>query len=795
MSSSYRFKDQGYFLWILLFLWHQPVTYCQRGYFPDLRDLSALKPITSSSTCGAQAMVYCQSFRSNSSLRTCFVSTCEFACCSSCGSSKPVPTDLAQNSVNQRVLQDGEPRNGSSVNSYRFQGNSYLQPLRVPSVDYVRTGFTLSVWIKQRAGNRGTIISKDQLSAPHYPNIFQLIIQDYDLTFRYVPIGGNSSLTVTYNLIQSQSEKLCPDEWHFITVSIIDKALSYYIDGQLMTANSVTLSGSLNGPGGSVRIGQSYAGSDQYEGLMQDIQMYTQALTNREVIEAFTGVLPPEYVASQCRCPPTHPKIYPGGPTSAPSRCLRNVEGSLDDAVSRLADTAHPVELATDGDTLGFWLSELTENATIDIELSYSRLQVFSIVLTFYGPKPGAILIERSTDRGKTFQPWQYFAEDCRASFQLENNGQLSEPDVVNCIQYRNPLLANGETITFQTEYQPPPGSNIPVRPFGPGCDNLYCSEKLLQFMKATNVRFHFYNHTLVTNAQHRYYGLDRILVAGRCECFGHALTYRNVEGTGGQLGRCVCDCHPSTNTEGENCYRCQPLYNNKPFQRGNIVNAFPCIKCECNEHADSCVYNQTLDSHPSSRTLGGGGVCVNCQHNTTGRFCELCNERYYRESGKNLTDKDVCSPCGCEGPGVQSGKLDCVKDDSNSSVLAGQCDCKVNTMGRQCNMCKDGFYGLQASHEAGCIPFPTNSTFPPTTTEGTSPTSSTFRPTTTEGTIFSTPTASPMPYEKSTLPTSSTFRPTTEGTIPTSSAFRPTTTEGTTSPMPCEEGTRKHLF
>jgi len=708
MSSSYRFKNQGYFLWIVLFLWHQPVIYCQRGHFPDLRDLSALKPIISSSTCGATEMDYCRSFRSNNSLQTCFNSTCKFACCSRCGSSKPLSTDLGRFSLPSGVRRD-EPRNGSSVKSYRFQGNSYLQPLSVGIVlDYVRTGVTLSVWMKQKAGNRGTIISKDQLS---FTNIFQLIIQDYNLTFHYAPIGRNSSPTVTYTLIQSQSEKLRPDEWHFITVSIIDKALLYYIDGELMTANSVTLSGSINDPGGIVRIGQSYAGSDQYEGLMQDVFVYTQALTNREVIEAFTGVLPPEYVASHCRCPPTHPKIYPGGPTSAPPRCLRNVNGSLDDAVSRLADTAHPVELATDGDTLSFWLSELTENATIDVELSYLRLQVFYIVLTFYGPQPGAILIERSIDGGKMFQPWQYFAEDCKASFQLENNGQLSEPDDVNCIQYTNPLHANGGTITFQTEYSPPNGSNIPVRPFGPGCDNLYCSEKLLQFIKATNVRFHFYNHTLVTNAQHRYYGLDRILVAGRCECFGHALTYRNIEGTGGQLGRCVCDCHPSTNTEGENCNRCLPLYNNKPFQRGNIGNPFPCIKCECNEHADSCVYNQFLDSHPSSRTLGGGGVCVNCQHNTTGRFCEVCKDRYYRASGKNLTDKDVCSPCGCEGPGVQSGKLDCVKDDSNSSVLAGQCDCKVNTMGRQCNMCKDGFYDLQESHAAGCIPSPTAST------------------------------------------------------------------------------------
>ena len=46
-----------------------------------------------------------------------------------------------------------------------------------------------------------------------------------------------------------------------------------------------------------------------------------------------------------------------------------------------------------------------------------------------------------------------------------------------------------------------------------------------------------------------------------------------------------------------------------------------------------------------------------------------------------------------------------CCQDDSNSSVLAGQCDCKVNTVGRQCNMCKDGFYNLSASHPNGCIP------------------------------------------------------------------------------------------
>ena len=81
---------------------------------------------------------------------------------------------------------------------------------------------------------------------------------------------------------------------------------------------------------------------------------------------------------------------------------------------------------------------------------------------------------------------------------------------------YHRPLQSSREVVTFQIEYPPPPGSNIPVRPFGQGCSNLYCSQSLLQFLKATHVKLHFHNHTLVQNPQHKYYGLERILVTGR---------------------------------------------------------------------------------------------------------------------------------------------------------------------------------------------------------------------------------------------------------------------------------------
>ena len=92
---------------------------------------------------------------------------------------------------------------------------------------------------------------------------------------------------------------------------------------------------------------------------------------SREAIEAFTGVLPTVYVASNCRCPPTHPKIN----VAEPAKCLKNLDGDTD-TVSRLNDTAHPTEFATDGDSLSYWLSEITENATIHINLAYAGLQV-----------------------------------------------------------------------------------------------------------------------------------------------------------------------------------------------------------------------------------------------------------------------------------------------------------------------------------------------------------------------------------------------------------------------------------
>ena len=120
-------------------------------------------------------------------------------------------------------------------------------------------------------------------------------------------------------------------------------------------------------------------------------------------------------------------------------------------------------------------------------------------------------------------------------------------------------------------------------------------------------------------------------------------------------------------------CQRCKPLYNNKPFKRGYKSDSFPCVKCECNNHASSCYYNRNLDPRPSSRTEGGGGVCTDCQHNTEGRFCHMCKDNFYRETGKDIKAADVCTLCNCVGPGVQNYITNCTKVSEISRLLLKQ--------------------------------------------------------------------------------------------------------------------------
>ena len=50
---------------------------------------------------------------------------------------------------------------------------------------------------------------------------------------------------------------------------------------------------------------------------------------------------------------------------------------------------------------------------------------------------------------------------------------------------------------------------------------------------------------------------------------------------------------------------------------------------CNCFSHSELCTYNAAIgNSNGSLNAVGvyeGGGVCFNCQHNTTGMDCHQC--------------------------------------------------------------------------------------------------------------------------------------------------------------------------
>ncbi|XP_023158390.1 netrin-B [Ceratitis capitata] len=116
---------------------------------------------------------------------------------------------------------------------------------------------------------------------------------------------------------------------------------------------------------------------------------------------------------------------------------------------------------------------------------------------------------------------------------------------------------------------------------------------------------------------------------------------------------------------------------------------------CQCNGHARRCRFN--LELYKLSGRVSGG-VCYNCQHDTTGRYCHYCREGYYRDATKPLNHRKVCKRCDCHPVG-STGKT--------CNHLSGQCPCKEGVTGLTCNRCARG-YQQTRSHVAPCIKLPT---------------------------------------------------------------------------------------
>ncbi|XP_043659382.1 netrin-B isoform X2 [Drosophila teissieri] len=228
-----------------------------------------------------------------------------------------------------------------------------------------------------------------------------------------------------------------------------------------------------------------------------------------------------------------------------------------------------------------------------------------------------------------------------------------------------------------------------------------------------------------------QHYAVSDFAVGGRCKCNGHASECVATVSAGSGTGTALADqddgqdedtpsapslathfggrssssqmsakltmtCACKHNTAGPECERCKPFYFDRPWGRATDNDANECKMCQCNGHARRCRFN--LELYKLSGRVSGG-VCYNCQHDTTGRYCHYCREGYYRDATKPPNHRKVCKRCDCHPVG-STGKT--------CNHLSGQCPCKEGVTGLTCNRCARG-YQQTRSHVAPCIKVPTN--------------------------------------------------------------------------------------
>ncbi|XP_027880569.1 filaggrin-2 isoform X2 [Xiphophorus couchianus] len=284
-------------------------------------------------------------------------------------------------------------------------------------------------------------------------------------------------------------------------------------------------------------------------------------------------------------------KVDPHGITcgNPPERfcTLENPYLCSDECDASNPDLAHPPQLMQDRERNGlitYWQTVTwgrhPEPLLANITMSWNKSLELTddIQITFEYGRPTIMVLDKSMDHGRSWQPYQFYADDCQDAFNMQPKRvrDLSPTNLTRVIcteQYSRWVGSkNDKNVKFEVRER----FALFAGPRLQNMDNLYTRMEsmkgLRDFFTFTNLRMRLLRPALGGTYVQRdnllkyFYAISNIEVSARCKCNLHASQCLLTE------GNLQCQCEH--NTTGQDCQRCKKGFKAKSWKAGSYLPA-----------------------------------------------------------------------------------------------------------------------------------------------------------------------------------------------------------------------------